>query len=93
MFFFYFVANKLSLLGDQLDGFTYLVACHYCYITMILYVFFYFVANKLSLSLSLSLSRMLSQTPRVRFCGGEEVDRRRWRLTWTGALERRTTAE
>ena len=56
MFFFYFVANKLSLLGDQLDGFTYLVACHYCYITMILYVFFYFVANKLSLSLSLSLS-------------------------------------
>jgi len=32
----------LSLLGDQLNGFTYLVACHYCYIYYDFVCFFVF---------------------------------------------------
>ena len=42
----------ISSKGDQLDGFTYLVACHGYIFAMILYVFSnVFVANKLSLLL------------------------------------------
>jgi len=46
----------ISTKGDQLDGFTYLVACHGYIFAMILY--FFFVANKLSLSLSHKLMIM-----------------------------------
>ena len=46
----------ISTKGDQLDGFTYLVACRGYIFIMILCVFFLiFVANKLTLSLFLSL--------------------------------------
>ena len=40
----------ISTKGDQLNGFTYLVACHGYIFAMILYVCLIFVANKLSLS-------------------------------------------
>ena len=36
------IFNIISTKGDQLDWFTYLIACHVDIFAMILYVFFYF---------------------------------------------------
>ena len=50
--------NIISTMGDQLDGFTYLVACHCLYILygFVCFFYYYFVANKLSFSGCLSVA-------------------------------------